>query len=133
MNELDYRKLKVLVIDDQTFVRSIIKRLLQQLGFNEIEEAEDGASGIEAHNRYMPDLVICDIEMEPVDGLVFLQTVREAEDSKKSNAKVVFLTQHADSEIVNKARALNVDGFIIKPPSFDKLRDRIGHVMGNSK
>ena len=133
MNERNYSKLKVLIIDDQPFLRSIIKRLLQQLGFNMIEEAEDGASGIEAHNRQLPDLIICDIEMEPVDGLVFLQTLREDKDTKKSDAKVIFLTQHADSDIVTKAQALKVDAFVIKPPSFDKLRDRVAYVLSDVK
>ena len=132
MSKLDYAYMKVLVIDDQPFLRTIIKKLLQQMGFKEIYEAEDGASGLEAHNKNKPDLIICDIEMEPVDGLVFLQTLRQAKDSEKSDAAVVFLSQHTDSHIIEKAQALNVNAFVVKPPSFDKLKNRIEFALGQS-
>lgn len=132
MTNVDYSRMKVLVIDDQQFIRRIIRTLLLQLGFNEIEEAEDGASGIEAHNKFQPDLVICDINMEPVDGLVFLQTLREADDAKKSDTTVIFLTQHTEADIVKKARSLNVNAFVLKPPSYEKLRNRIEFALNQN-
>lgn len=130
MSKRDYSALEVLVVDDQSFIRLMIKQLLQQIGFKTIREAEDGAAGIELHNKHSHDLIICDIEMEPIDGLVFLQTVRKAEDSGNNKVPIIFLTQHASSDIVKKAQALKVNAFIVKPPSVEKLRNRIEFVLG---
>ena len=125
MSKRDYSVLNVLIIDDQQFIRSIITTLLGQIGFKNIEQAEDGATGLSALKSFDPDLIICDIEMEPVDGLVFLETLRKSDDAKHSHIPVVFLTQHTDSHMVKKAQQLNVDAFVVKPPSYDKLYDRI--------
>lgn len=129
-SEPDFSPYSVLVIDDQAFVRRVVGGVLKQLGFREVFEAEDGASGLKANNRHQPSVIICDIEMEPVDGLVFLQTLRRSSDAKNKNVPVVFLTQHAESDIVEQARNLGVNSFVIKPPSLATLRDRVAFALG---
>lgn len=133
MSDLDYARLKVLVIDDQSFIRHIIVNLLKQIGFEQIEEANDGASGLKANRQFSPDLIICDIEMEPVDGLVFLQNLRQSKDVKNPDVPFVFLTQHTECAIVEKARQLKVDAFVVKPPSFDKLKNRVDFALNHNK
>lgn len=128
-NSIDYSSLNALVIEDQPFVRRINVTLLKQIGFNHIDEAKDGASGLEVCGKKFPDIIICDIEMEPIDGLVFLETLRRSSVSEGKNIPVIFLTQHTNSEIVEKARSLGVDSFLVKPPSFDSLKGKVDYVI----
>ena len=130
MIEPDFSRFSALVIDDQAFVRKVVASVLKQLGFREVFEAEDGAAGLKENSRHRPNIIICDIEMEPVDGLVFLQTLRQSEDSKNRTVPVVFLTQHAESSIVEQARKLGANSFVVKPPSLATLRARIAFALG---
>ncbi|MEO5373511.1 MAG: response regulator [Alphaproteobacteria bacterium] len=127
--EHDFSHLKALVIDDQAFIRRIVVGLLRQMGFKQVEEAEDGASGLKINNSFHPDIILCDIEMEPIDGLTFLQVLRTSRDVVNSKVPVIFLTSHAESDIVRRARQLNVNSFVVKPPSLAALMERIVFVL----
>lgn len=127
--EHDYSRLKALVIDDQVFVRRIVVGLLRQMGFREVEEADDGAGGLKINNAFRPDLILCDIEMEPVDGLTFLQVLRTSRDVPNGHVPVIFLTNHTESDIVKRARSLGANSFVVKPPSMAALMERINFVL----
>ena len=79
-SDYSFSGMKALVIDDQAFVRRIVVGLLRQMGFHSVEEAEDGAEGLKLNNAILPDVIVCDIEMEPVDSLTFLQILRNSKD-----------------------------------------------------
>lgn len=127
--EHDYSRLKALVIDDQVFVRRIVVGLLRQMGFRDVEEADDGAGGLKINNAFRPDLILCDIEMEPVDGLTFLQVLRTSRDVPNGHVPVIFLTNHTESDIVKRARSLGANSFVVKPPSMAALMERINFVL----
>ena len=127
--DIDYSNIKVLIIDDQPFIVTVVTTLLRQLGFHAISKAEDGGSGLKMVRAEKPDVILCDIEMEPIDGLGFLQTLRAEADSAYTSVPVIFLTSHADSETVGKARDLGVNAFIVKPPTAKALKDRIDFVL----
>ncbi len=124
-----YKDIKVLVIDDQPFIRNVVTQLLRQIGFSEISHAEDGATGLKAVERFHPDLVVCDIEMEPVDGIGFLQGLRERPDSQHAAIPVIFLTRHAEADLVKRAKALGVNAFVLKPPNLKSLKERVDFVL----
>ncbi len=117
-----YTDRRALVIEDQAFTRKVVVMALRQLGFSEVAEAADGADGLAEIERRAPDVVICDIEMQPVDGLVFLQTLRAEHGD---GIPVLFLTQHGEALVVERARALGVSAFLLKPPSLQALRQRL--------
>lgn len=125
----DFSSFKVLVIDDQVFVRRVIIGLLRQAGFSQIEEAGDGAGGLQANNLHKPDVILCDIEMEPIDGLTFLQVLRTNKDVSNSSVPVIFLTGHTETEIVARARELGVNSFLVKPPTLGTLTERIASAL----
>jgi two-component system, chemotaxis family, chemotaxis protein CheY len=125
-----YARHSVLVIDDQPFVRRALIRLLEQIGFREIGEAEDGESGFHQCVRLEPDLVVCDIEMKPVSGLQFLALLRSSPDIRDNRTPVIFLTVHTESDIVRKALSLGIDGFLVKPPSMASMKERIDRILG---
>ncbi len=69
----NYNKLKVLVLEDELLTRRIITRSLKSLGIEDIFEAIDGVTGLGISYNYLPSLVICDINMTPMSGDVFIQ------------------------------------------------------------
>ncbi|QQR69700.1 MAG: response regulator [Alphaproteobacteria bacterium] len=122
---MGYADKKILIIDDQPFIRTVVKRLLEKMGFAHFAEAEDGASGLSLLDEVKPDLVICDIEMQPIDGIVFLQHIKRDKHIDLNQMPVIFLTHHAEARIVQQARDLGIKSFVLKPPTQESLRQHI--------
>ncbi len=127
---VDYGAFRILVIEDQPFVRRTIVQILTQIGFTAIAEADNGETGMQECIRTKPDLIVCDIDMKPVSGLQFLAQLRASGEAANPNAPVVFLTNHTESEIVKQAMALGVNGFVVKPPSLAALKERVDRLLG---
>ncbi|MBP2312041.1 response regulator [Azospirillum soli] len=126
---VDYDQHNILVIEDQPFVRRTIMQILMQIGFTKIAEADNGETGMQECVRSNPDIIVCDIDMKPVSGLQFLAQLRASTEVKNNRTPVVFLTNHTESEIVKKAMALGVNGFVVKPPSFGALKERVDRLL----
>lgn len=123
-----FEGMTALVVDDQVFIRRTVGTMLSNLGFRHVAEAEDGASALEAYAASLPDVVLCDIHMGPVDGMVFLRALREEERRIKGIAPVIFMTANAEAGIVQQARDLRVDAFLVKPvqpPALTRQLERV--------
>lgn len=118
-----------LVVEDQSFIRGVVVRMLRQLDFGVVIEAEDGASGLNIALERRPDVIVADIDMAPVDGLKFLQHLR-ANEPRDYHIPVIFLTNRTDKSTVLAARDLGVDAFIAKPVTLTSLREKLQIVMG---
>lgn len=114
----------VIVIDDQEFVRGLVSKMMLNQGFSRILEASDGRMALDMLLDTAPDLVICDILMRPMDGLSFLQVLRENYDDFE-HVPVIFMTNDASSEIVLKAMSLGASGILVKPVSPSKLEEQV--------
>ncbi|WP_029011140.1 response regulator [Azospirillum halopraeferens] len=125
----DYARHRILVIEDQPFVRRTIVQILMQIGFRSVAEATDGETGLQECARTAPDVIICDIDMRPVGGLQFLASLRSDPHGACAGTPVIFLTNHAESEIVKKAMALGVNGFVVKPPARASLKERLDRLL----
>ncbi|MBR9970348.1 response regulator [Magnetospirillum sulfuroxidans] len=125
---VDFASLKILVIDDQEFVRTIVKKMLQQLGTGNVLEAQDGNSGMDIVSREKPDLVICDIQMRPMDGFGFVRQLRGAENVAAT--PVIMLTAHTDSATIARAKELDIGAFLAKPVLPPALKEKISQVLG---
>jgi two-component system chemotaxis response regulator CheY len=121
----NYSTTRVLVIEDEGHVRRIVCRLLRQIGFQLVDEASDGNDGMMQAVRVKPDLILCDIHMEPVGGLEFLGKLRRLSNPAYANLPVIFLTGDANADTVMVARKLNVSGYLVKPVSLDQLKTRV--------
>lgn len=131
MAAVDLGALKVLVIDDQEFVRTIVKKMLQQVGVGAVAEAHDGNSGLEVAEQERPDVVICDVQMRPMDGFGFVKMLRARPFG--ATLPVIMLTAHSDAATVSRARELNVDAFLAKPVLPPALKDKIVKVVTDAR
>jgi len=124
---IDLAALTVLIVDDQEFVRTIVKSMLSQLGVEKTLEAADGAQALVVAVDKNPDVVICDIQMRPVDGFDFVKKLRQTKTV--SDMPVIMLTAHTDSATTEKAGGLVIDAFISKPVLASTLAQTITRVM----
>ncbi|SDF40275.1 MULTISPECIES: response regulator [Thalassobaculum] len=125
-----YLELDALVIEDDEIQRKITVQALKVLGFASVRDAEDGETGLRACMDKLPDVIVCDIEMMPMDGMTFLRALRRTRMLKVREIPVVFLTTHNESATVQEAVKLGVDAFIVKPPTLKSLKSRIDAVLG---
>jgi two-component system chemotaxis response regulator CheY len=131
--EINYRRLKVLLVEDEFHTRTIIKSLLRQIGVDLIIEAANGRDGLVEVLREEPHIVLCDIHMKPINGLEFLQKLREIEGGMAKSTPVVFLTSDAQRDTVLFAKEHAVNGYIVKPPSAASLKAHLDPIAARLK
>jgi len=117
----DLTSKRILVVEDDDFTREILRRLLRKLGAGEVLEGDDGAAGLEVIGRRPVDLVLCDIDMKPLDGMQFARLVR-AMDAPACDTPIVFITGAADERFVLQAKELGARGYLLKPVTPAKLQ-----------
>ncbi len=133
-HDIDLEKLTFLVVEDQAYVRSLITQLLRSLGAVSILEESDGAAALDLLRTTTPDFVLCDIKMDPVDGLEFLRHVRSGRNGiSDPRLPVVFLTSDSDRATVMAAIKSEVDGYLVKPVSLNDLKAKINAVLGKRR
>jgi two-component system chemotaxis response regulator CheY len=125
-------KKKVLVLDDVAEIRAAVSAVLRHYNVNvagarSVEEAETliDSSGL-GQNRFPYDLLIIDLHLEGKSGMEFLRNVRE---KRKSKVPVLVISGTADSERVQEAGKLGVNGFLVKPFTAEALWDRVGPLL----
>lgn len=125
----NYAMTSILVVEDDKHTRSLIRRMLLQIGIRSVTEAEDGQSGYIEVLRTRPSLVFCDVHMEPVDGREFLRQVRTSKMPGIASTKVVFLTGDAQRDTVLFAKEHAINGYLVKPVSPTDLKSRIDALL----
>ncbi|WP_174873123.1 response regulator [Vogesella oryzae] len=115
---INFDKLHVLVVDDQLLVRTLLVKALREMGVRDenIYQAVDGATAKRALDAKTVDVVLCDLQMEPINGMDLLKEIRCGMTMNVSTLPFVFLSGHAEKTNIVLAARLHADGFIIKPP-----------------
>ena len=126
---INLEEVKILVVDDNAFMRSLIRQLLKALGAREIFEASDGREGYEVARQVNPDIALVDWVMEPEDGLAFVKNVRSAEDSPNPLMPIVMVSGYSEESRVLAARDAGANEFVVKPLSATSLFSRIQWVV----
>jgi two-component system chemotaxis response regulator CheY len=121
-------QLKVLIVDDQRTSRMLIRDALDQLGISQITMAVDGEEALKMLMSAPSHIIISDFNMPKVDGLQLLKAVRSYPPTKKT--PFIILTGRGDRELVQKAAALGVNNFLVKPISVPVLQKTIEAVVG---
>jgi len=118
----------VLVVDDYNTMRRILRNLLSQIGFSNVEEAEDGSTGLRKLRERQFGLVISDWNMAPMSGLEFLREVRS--DGALKDMPFIMITAESKTENVVAAKEAGVSNYIVKPFNADTLKKKIEAVLG---
>lgn len=121
------KNLRFLVVDDFATMRRIIRNLLKDLGFNNVEEAEDGQDALEKLRESSFDFVISDWNMPNMDGLQLLTEVRKS--SELSALPVLMVTAEAKKENIIAAAQAGASGYIVKPFTAATLEEKLNKIF----
>jgi two-component system chemotaxis response regulator CheY len=124
---------KVLVIDDDYYMRKVIRSLLLAVGIKNFHEASNGVDGLEAIPVINPDVVILDWEMPNMTGGEFMRFVRSPGGFALPDIPVIMLTGHVERERVVEAIRHGVNEFLCKPVSARSLQQRIMSIRANPR
>ena len=127
-----------MVIDDNAFIRTLVKNLLRSHGAYEVRQAEDGTEAWRILADHPSDVVQCDLEMAPMDGIEFTRRVRTgtqheeaAEHRRQPNpaTPIIMLTSYSEIDKVKAATEAGIDAYVVKPIVPNVLLDRIQRVI----
>jgi len=127
--------IRVLVIDDHTTMRKIIRRLLLQAGIINVDEAGDGQAALDHlrdPQKPKPDLILCDLHMDRMDGMEFCNTVRRDKFLHDRMPPIIVLTGEQESIALEVVSELGVALVVQKPISAPDLQLHIEQVVGFS-
>lgn len=121
---------KVLVVDDFSTMRRIVKNLLRQIGFTDIEEAADGAQAFSKLKTGGFGFVISDWNMPNLDGIGLLKMIRNDEDLKK--IPILMVTVESEKNKVITAIQAGINNYIVKPFTGEVLKEKIDIIFDNT-
>jgi two-component system chemotaxis response regulator CheY len=128
-----YELLKILIVDDNRYMRLLLAEILKSVGVRTIHEAADGAEGLRLMAEQPVDLVMTDLSMQPLDGLDFLRLLRRSADSPNQAVPVIMITGHSTSAKVQEARDAGVNEFLAKPLSARAVLERLHRAIEQSQ
>jgi len=121
------KDMKILIVDDFSTMRRIIKNLLRELGFTNTIEADDGQTALPKLQEGGIDFLVTDWNMPGMTGLELLKAVRA--DPNLSNLPILMVTAEAKREQIIVAAEAGVNGYIIKPFTAATLKEKIGKIF----
>lgn len=121
------KNMRILVVDDFSTMRRIIKNILRQLGFNNIVEADDGTSAWETLNSDKIDFVVSDWNMPQMTGIELLRKVRASEEF--ANMPFLMVTAEAQQENIIEAVQAKVSNYIVKPFTAETMGQKIDKIF----
>ena len=121
------KDMQILVVDDFSTMRRIVKNILRQLGFNNIIEADDGTTAMAKLNSEKIDFVITDWNMPKMTGMELLKEIRA--DERLKNIPVLMVTAEALQENIIAAVKAGVNNYIVKPFDAKTLSDKINKIF----
>jgi two-component system chemotaxis response regulator CheY len=122
-------KMKVLVVDDFSTMRRIVKNILRQLGFENIVEADDGETAVRKLESERIDFVVSDWNMPKMSGLELLKWVRNHDEFK--NLPFLMVTAEAQKENILEAVKFKVSQYIVKPFTAEIMQEKINKIFGD--
>jgi len=122
------KNMNILIVDDYKTMLRIIRNLLRQLGFVNIDEATDGSMALQMLRGGNYGLVISDWNMEPMTGLQLLREVRA--DAKLKGTPFIMVTAESKTENVIAAKEAGVSNYIVKPFNAETLQGKMVSVLG---
>jgi len=131
--EAAIRSAKILIVDDEFYMRKVVRTLLLSMGVTDVHDAPDGANGLIAIKALDPDLVLLDWQMDGMNGPEFVRHVRSPAKFPYPNVPIIMLTGHGEHSRVVEAMRLGVHEFLVKPVSAKALHERLASVLLNPR
>lgn len=120
---------RILLVDDHRLVREGLRRTLEDAGFTVVGEADNGADGLAMAEELRPHVVVMDVSMPVVDGITATRRMR----SRVPDARVVVLTMHADSDLLEQARSAGAAGYLLKDASGTEVVDAVQRALDGQR
>ena len=121
--------MKILVVDDFSTMRRIIKNLLRDLGFNNTDEADDGLTALPMLKTGKYDLLVTDWNMPGMQGIDLLKAVRADDDDSLKSIPVLMVTAEQKKEQIVEAAQAGVNGYIVKPFTALILKEKLEKIF----
>ncbi|MFN2329055.1 MAG: chemotaxis response regulator CheY [Chromatocurvus sp.] len=121
------KDMQILVVDDFSTMRRIVKNQLRELGFSNIREADDGSSALDVLKATHIEFVVTDWNMPGMAGIDLLKTIRA--DEKMKHLPVLMVTAEAKREQIIEAAQAGVNGYVVKPFTAAALKEKIDRVF----
>lgn len=125
----DFKSLSILVIEDSASMIKLVTSVIETMGVEEFYTAEEGKEGFEIFCKHRPDIIITDWDMKPMDGLEFINLVRNDPTSPNKMVPIIMMTGFSALPRVTTARDAGTTEFLVKPFSAKDLTNRIAHVI----
>ena len=125
----DYSSLKILLVEDNQHMRSIVGAILKGSGIRNVREARDGAEALDRLRQFPADIALVDFNMDPIDGVEFTKLLRNAQDSTNPYLPIIMITGHSERSRVIQARDAGVNEFVVKPLTARALLGRLDSVI----
>jgi CheY-like chemotaxis protein len=124
-----FRELRVMVVDDQDYVLSLMRTILYGLKIRNLLLATEALSAYEQIEEFDPNIVFSDWNMEPVDGMQFVRMIRTRNDSPNPHVPIIMVTAHNHIKKIKEARDTGANDFLIKPLTVKAIYSRIRATM----
>ncbi len=126
---MQFERLNILLVDDNHHMRMLLAEILRAMGVLQVFEAPDGAEALKILRARKIDIVMTDLEMQPLDGLDFVRKLRNGPDSPSPTTPVIMITGHFTPRRVAEARDAGVNEFLSKPVTARGVLDRLTRVV----
>lgn len=117
--------MRILLVDDSPTIRNFQKNVVKQLGYTEVDEAEDGVLALTAFNKQVPDLMLIAWNMPNMDGIALIRKIREV----NKTVPMIMCAAEAEKSRVLEAIKAGVNNYIIKPFTVESLTEKISQTM----
>jgi two-component system chemotaxis response regulator CheY len=128
-----FSQIAVLVVDDDAYLRKIVRSLLTGFGVQRVYEAGDGAQGLEVMQQFKPDVLLVDWEMPMLNGAEMIRLVRNPETSPQATVPIILMTAHTERHRIEQAMQMGVNEMLVKPFSAKSLLQRLDLVVNHPR
>ena len=123
---MEKEKVRILLVDDSTYIRTVLGSIITKAGFEVAGEAADGEEAIRKYMNLKPDLVLMDVIMEPMNGMAATKAILD----KDPEAKILMVTVLEDKDIFADLMKIGAKGYVTKPFSKKQIAEKIKEVLG---
>jgi CheY-like chemotaxis protein len=127
------QQLTILVVDDNAFMRKMVRSLLNNIGVKKVYEAADGIAGLEQIRAVLPDVIVLDWEMPLLNGPELVRIVRSPGVFPTPDIPIIMLTAYGDRNRIVEAVRIGVNEFLCKPVSAKMLTDRLISILAKPR